>query len=471
MDIGIVFKFLAALLLTFIWAVYLRKVSIFNKIRWVQVIFPLIIGGLTTQLVLYTDLPDISIYFNQSNKQLQDFIFFMYNIALYEEFCKFLGFFLVIIVLLVVARIAKKRSLIEEPNIIIYASLVALGFAAVENFIYFNKHGISLIYMRGMMSTVSHIIGTSIIAGFLVVGYRKSVLKAILYTFIGLMVATLMHGFYNFLISRGYDSLYILTLVMFSVEIEVWSRILNNFLNFSIRIYPKKSFDRNTLQKFLFLAFIAAGGIQLVGLLYEEGWKKGFMEHLSLLSQELIITIILVVRITRFTIVPRYWQPVWPVLPISIRRGKFQRSIIPTSPRFFLKIKGDEFNEYPFTSRIDQTVKLGSMPNSTVDFDLELNVKMLEKKFIGPKKELYYLCEILDFHTIHPQYNSRYILLRPKNFGKKFFKKLPIVGLIALKGFVDLDKISPKDCKFINWMVMKKEGEKTPHQRMLDMLR
>jgi RsiW-degrading membrane proteinase PrsW (M82 family) len=121
--------------------------------------------------------------------------------------------------------------------------LVALGFATVENFIYFYKHGVSLVYMRGMMSTVSHIITTSIIAGFLVVGYRKSVGRSILYTFIGLLIATTVHGMYNFLISLGSNFFFIVTLVMFSIEIEVWSRIMNNFLNFSMRINLKKSLD------------------------------------------------------------------------------------------------------------------------------------------------------------------------------------------------------------------------------------
>ena len=471
MDPGVLFKAFAALLLAFIWAVYLRKVSIFSRIRWVQVIFPLVAGGLTTLLVLRFDLPDISKHFDQKNIVLQKFIFYLYNVALMEEFCKFLGFFLVVMILFTISSISKRRSLIEEPNIIIYASLTALGFATVENFIYFYKHGVSLVYMRGMMSTVSHIIGTSIIAGFLVVGYRKGVLRATLYTFIGLLVATLVHGLYNFFIALGIDFFFVVTLVIFSIEIEVWSRILNNFLNFSRRINLKKSIDRNTLQKFLLLAFLLAGFIQMIGLFYEEGFKKGIISHFNLLSQEFLITIILIVRITRVTIIPRYWQTIWPVLPISIRRGKFQRSIIPTSPRFFLKIKGDEFNEYPFTSRIDNEVKLRALPQTNIDFDLDVKVKMLEKKFIGPKKELYYLCEVLDFHTIHPQYNSRYVLIRPKNYGWKYYQKAPIVGLIALKGFVNLEDIHPKDCKFMNWMVMKKEGEKTPSQRMLEMLR
>lgn len=470
MALGVILKIFAALMLTFIWAAYLRKVNIFGKIKWIQILFPLIIGGGTTAAVIFTDLPDISKYFSVQNIVLQKFIFYVYNVALLEEFFKFSGFFLVVITLLLMAHISKRRSLIEEPKIIIYAALVALGFATVENFIYFYKHGVSLVYMRGMMSTVSHIITTSIIAGFLVVGYRKSVGRSILYTFIGLLIATTVHGMYNFLISLGSNFFFIVTLVMFSIEIEVWSRIMNNFLNFSMRINLKKSLDRNTLQKFLLMAFMLAGAIQLIGLVYEEGWQKGILSHLNLLAQELIITVILIVRITRFKIIPRYWQTVWPTLPIAIRRGKFQRSFIPTSPRFFLKIKGDEFNEYPFTSRIDQEVKLGSIPNKDVDFEMELNIKMLEKKFIGPKRDLYYLCEILDFHTIHPQFNSRYVLVRPKTYGKRFYNHIPIVGLISMKGFVDLNNISPKDCKFIQWVIMKKEGEKTPSQRMLEML-
>lgn len=469
MEFGIILKAAAALILTFIWAVYLRKVNVFTQIKWLQVIFPLAIGALSTILVLEFDLPEISQYFPEGN--WQKFVFFTYHVSLMEEACKFLGFLIVVLTWLSVAGLLKKKSLIEEPNIIIYASLVALGFATVENYIYMEKSGISVVYWRGIMSTVSHIVGSSIIAGFMTVGYRKSVFRAIIYTFIGLIVATLIHGVYDFLLSLGLNFFFVITLVLFAIQIEVWARILNNFLNFSRRIYLNKCLDRNIMQLFLLMAFLAAGMVQLFGLMYEEGVVKGILTHLNLLSQELIITVILIVRITRFTVIPRYWRPILPVLPIAIRRGKFQRSIIPTSPRFFLKIKGDEFNEYPFTSRMNEQVQLAALPKKKWDLDHELNIKMITKKFIGPKKELYYLCEIIDFHTLHPQYNSRYVLLRPKNYGIKFYKRNPITGLIALKGFIDLENIHPKDCKFMGWMHMKREGEKKPLQRVLDIIR
>jgi RsiW-degrading membrane proteinase PrsW (M82 family) len=471
MEFGIILKAFAALMLAFIWAVYLRKVNVFTKISWLQILFPLIIGALSTIFVFELDLPDITKNIDPKNDVLLRFIRFTYFIALMEEFCKFAAFLLVAITVLALSGVLKRRSLIEEPNIIIYASLVALGFATVENYVYLEKSGISVVYWRGIMSTVSHIVATTIVAGFLIVGYRHSIFRAILYSFIGLVIATLVHGLYDFFLSFGLSFFFIVTLIIFSVQIEVWARILNNFLNFSTRIYLNKCLDRNTLQKFLLIAFLAAGMVQLIGLIYEEGLRKGILTHLNLLSQELIITIVLIVRITRFTVIPRYWQRILPVLPISIRRGNFQRSIIPTSPRFFLKIKGDEFNEYPFTSRIDQEVKLRALPKKEMDFDIEVNVKMITKKFIGPKKELYYLCEILDFHTIHPQFNSRYVLIRPKNYGSKTYRGTPIVGLIAMKGFVNLEEIHPKDCKFISWVIMKKEGEKTPSQRMLEMLK
>ncbi len=469
MEFGIILKAVAALILTFIWAVYLRKVNVFTQIKWPQLIFPLVMGALSTILVLEFDLPEVRQYFPEG--KWRDFIFFTYHVALMEEACKFLGFLIVVLTWLSVAGLLKKKSLIEEPNIIIYASLVALGFATVENYIYMEKSGISVVYWRGIMSTVSHIVGSSIIAGFMTVGYRKSFFRAVVYSFIGLIIATLIHGIYDFLLSLGLNFFFIVTLFIFSIQIEIWARILNNFLNFSRRIYLNKCLDRNTMQIFLLIAFLAAGMVQLFGLMYEEGVAKGILTHLNLLSQELIITVILIVRITRFTVIPRYWQKIWPVLPISIRRGKFQRSIIPTSPRFFLKIKGDEFNEYPFTSRIDHDIQLASLPKKKWDIDHELNVKMITKKFIGPKKELYYLCEIIDFHTLHPQYNSRYILLRPKNYGIKFYKRNPITGIIALKGFVDLDNILPGDCKFMGWMHMNRSGEKNPLQRVFEILR
>lgn len=457
-------------MLAFIWAVYLRKVNVFTRIKWPQILFPLAVGALSTIIVFEFDLPDITKNIDPKNDVLLRFIRFTYAIALMEELCKFIGFLLIVTIWLALAGLLKKRSLIEEPNIIIYASLVALGFATVENYIYMEKSGIDVVYWRGIMSTVSHIVGSSIVAGFLVVGYRKSVIRAILYSLIGLVIATLMHGLYDFFLSFGIPFFFYITLIIFSIQIEVWARILNNFLNFSRRIYLNKCLDRNTMQRFLLIAFLAAGVVQLLGLIYEEGLVTGIKSHLNILFQELIITIILIVRITRFTVIPRYWQRILPALPVTIRRGKFQRSIIPTSPRFFLKIKGDEFNEYPFTSRIEQEVRLRALPKG-MDFDMEVNVKMITKKFIGPKKELYYLCEVMDFHTIHPQYNSRYVLIRPKNYGTKFYKRNAIVGLIALKGFVNLDDIYPKDCKFMGWMMMKRESEKSIGKRMLEILR
>lgn len=461
-TVGLILKLLAALMLAFIWAAYLRRINIFSRITWIQVIITTVSGGLFTLVVIYLDLPEFK-QIDQQSVTVQKLVYYVYNVALMEEACKFAALLLSIILF--------QRWFREEPNYIIYAALTALGFATVENFIYFYKHGVSLVYMRGMMSTFSHIIGNSIIAGFMVTGLRKNIGVAILYSIIGILVATLIHGFYNFFISLGGKLFFIVTLIIFAIEIEVWSTLVNNFLNFSRRINVKKSIDRNTLQKFLFISFMIAGTLQLAGLLYESGWPEGIYLHLNLLTEELIITLILVVRITRFTIVPRQWKIIWPLLPITIRRGKFQRSIIPTSPRFFLRIRGDEFNEYPFTSLIDKEVKLTALPTKGIDFEMEVNVKMITKKFIGPSKELYYLCEVLDFHTIHPQYNSRYVLIRPKTYGKRNYHKKSIVGLIALKGFVNLEDIRPGDCKFIQWAALKQEGHVKSSQRLLDMVK
>src|SRR5688572_4617115 len=167
MNFEILPKIFAALLLGFIWTVYLRKISIFSKIAWWRTLFPLIMGAGSVWLVIETNLPNISAYFDEKNLPLQYLIISLYNIALHEELCKFISFLAVAIFFLIMAKIRKQKYLIEEPSIIIYASLIALGFSTLENFIKFHEHGISSVYMRGMMSTVSHIIGTSIIAGFL----------------------------------------------------------------------------------------------------------------------------------------------------------------------------------------------------------------------------------------------------------------------------------------------------------------
>jgi RsiW-degrading membrane proteinase PrsW (M82 family) len=118
--------------------------------------------------------------------------FLLYSVGItgfLEEFCKFLPFFFVVL---------KFKFFDEEIDGIIYSSIIGLGFASYENARY-------LIYMdgfelfgRAFTSPLTHAIFASIWGYTVGAAWFKSgsILKA---SSLGLGLAALCHGFFNFL--------------------------------------------------------------------------------------------------------------------------------------------------------------------------------------------------------------------------------------------------------------------------------
>jgi len=117
------------------------------------------------------------------------------GISLVEEFFKYL----------VVKKIAITDSEFDEPlDAMLYMVIVGLGFAAVENVIYlfpidtaFNiSETISLAVFRFLGATFLHALSSGIVGFFLALSIWRTRSRLKLIT-IGLILATLLHGFYN----------------------------------------------------------------------------------------------------------------------------------------------------------------------------------------------------------------------------------------------------------------------------------
>jgi RsiW-degrading membrane proteinase PrsW (M82 family) len=118
--------------------------------------------------------------------------FLLYSIGLtgfIEEFCKFLPFFFIVL---------RFKFFDEEIDGIIYASIIALGFASYENSRY-------LVYMEGLelfgraiASPLTHAIFASIWGYAVGVAWleSRSALKA---SVLGIGLAAICHGLFNFL--------------------------------------------------------------------------------------------------------------------------------------------------------------------------------------------------------------------------------------------------------------------------------
>lgn len=130
-------------------------------------------------------------------------IFAFFQVAFFEEFCKWTtyrtGCYL-------------RGSLNESDSpysIMFYSCMVSVGFACLENVHYaqnavaenmngFNVDPTQLLFLRSLTAVVVHM-GCGIISGFFIaLGRKKDALRNALYNFIGVISASMLHGFYDF---------------------------------------------------------------------------------------------------------------------------------------------------------------------------------------------------------------------------------------------------------------------------------
>jgi RsiW-degrading membrane proteinase PrsW (M82 family) len=455
--LSLTLQIIAALFMAFIWAAFLRKVDIFRPEKWMRIFIAFLFGCIGPFIVLglHRILPQIHNSFYSSDPVFQVLSYFTINVGLLEEASKFICFLFLFFVF--------KKWFDEDINFIIYGSLAGIGFATVENCLYFNMHGVYLVYLRGLMCDFGHMAGTSIVAAMLGLGLRKKSFYTILLPLLGLMIVSVLHGLYDAFLQLGGGFFgFIASALVFLLEIELWAQYANNFLNRSHFYKNNIAIDRTTLQKFLIAAFILASLIQFAGLASEDGFASGLSQHLSMLIFEVVLTFILVARLTRYTVKPGHWEKIYPRLPVTRRNSQIFNSPSSRIPGGFVTgggfmIRGDEFNEYPFTSRINKLTALVPFKNPKYNDNQVYHCWLLDKVFLGKKKELYYLCELAGQNFNVENAHPKYFLIKPKLEGTKYFQHWPIIGIITLSEYTDIKNISMQDARFLRWSVFKDE--------------
>ncbi len=142
---------ISAFLITLIWLFYLRQLDFYNREKVGFTLLAFLLGAFITFFTFplsdfVTDT--FSIEFSTST---------FYNLFVYS----FLGIGVVeeLIKLMPVLIILKLTKEIDEPiDMIYYASISALGFAFIENLLYFRNISGSIVIGRALTSSVGHMI-------------------------------------------------------------------------------------------------------------------------------------------------------------------------------------------------------------------------------------------------------------------------------------------------------------------------
>jgi len=142
-----------------------------------SIIITLILGVLFNSIYPLTDEKSV----------FQQFIKAFVVVALVEEFSKYV----------IVKYYAQKNKEFNEPfDGIVYALTVSMGFAALENVLYILQYGVSTGITRAFTAVPAHAT-FGILMGYFM-GKAKFSKNRIQLNFIGLLGATIFHGFYNF---------------------------------------------------------------------------------------------------------------------------------------------------------------------------------------------------------------------------------------------------------------------------------
>lgn len=145
----------------------------------------------------------ISQYSLQPEDTLGDLLFFSFVVvALSEELVKF-------IILRVYAF--PKNAFNEPLDGIVYAVMIGMGFATLENIIYAHVYGIETILIRAFTAVPAHGIFAVIMGYFAgLAKFRSKSFDTGMLLLTGLIVSIIAHGLYNFFIIQKYHEWLIL---------------------------------------------------------------------------------------------------------------------------------------------------------------------------------------------------------------------------------------------------------------------
>jgi len=127
------------------------------------------------------------------------------GVALVEEFLKYL---------VVQNQVLKCREFDEPIDAMLYMIISALGFAALENILILSQLGpgfllgrtLEISVFRFLGATVLHALASGTIGYFLSLSFYKKRGRTI-FVALGLIIATALHGFYNYYIMKGEGNL------------------------------------------------------------------------------------------------------------------------------------------------------------------------------------------------------------------------------------------------------------------------
>lgn len=231
----------------FVWMIFISQMLFVRKEKW-KLIIPLFILGSILPILVYPLSDLLRFVYNSLGIEYfhNDLLYCVVNIGMVEELVKVLPWLIFFLVF--------KKHFHRPVHFMLLPVVSALGFAFSENLIYVNSTDYELVFVRSGISLIMHISCSSII-GYMAwrSSLKKKSGKKLTYLIGGFLLASFLHGLFDFIIFNrgGY-----LNIIILLITLHLFILFTNNAINFSgIR-------DKNAIRQLRH-----AGALLLVGLL------------------------------------------------------------------------------------------------------------------------------------------------------------------------------------------------------------
>lgn len=425
---------LGALVILVIWFIYLVKIHKYIIERLPTAIFTVLLGMIFAFLTSFlTDFNRYVLEFDRTYDFFHDFIYCVVGIGMIEEFVKIIPLILIIVF---------TKKLKEPIDYIIFASISALGFAFIENIIYFEDSGVKTMQGRALTATVIHMFNSSLVAYGIVVGkFAKKKFWGLYFIFF-YFISAIVHGFYDFwLLNDLAKTFSFITFIWLLMSMIIWVSIINNCLNNS---YNKKviwTYSPKKLNAFLLFSLSAIFLAEYILIGYKYGASVANIELQKDISSGLFLLIFLTINLSKFDYIPNYWAPL-----------KFWDWSI------FMSIPRVETKFFNLKEIIGSKIQIEAFnTNNPFAKQLPIEGEVVKRELISWEKD-WYLIKLKDPISINWK-KQYFILLKPKDGNEIFLEKRNQIVLARLVSSIDhlsKKRKNKNDFQFIDFAIITK---------------
>ncbi len=445
-SVFLVLSAFAAVVSAAMWLDYFRRIDVFEKESIRYLLVALVIGGFTAYISLFFYGLIERMGFEENGHFFNDLLYAIFGIGLNEELSKIVGVVFVFTFL--------QKQINEPIDVLIYAGVTALGFSMIENYHYFNNHGLKIITPRTFYSALEHIINTSII----VYGaYRYRLFKKghpLLNTLVAVVIAIVSHGLFDFFLNDSISGVFtaFLSIGIYLVGINFWIQMLNNANNFSSFFdYDKIHYSRR-LEIRLFVWYLVTILIAFVNNWIVMDFRFSVITLVYSIISDGFLFFIVIMRVSRFKIFKLKYFKVQLALPFYVTKNEDEDFIFP----FIgvpIKIRGENYQEHLLTKYIGRKIELNPMDYQHTFIKEPVEATITDKLLLFDDVVVYSIVV-----PGLPLSAGSIYLLKPKTSGEtRVDNHFPVEGLfeVAVNTSGELNPIDYKKMKFIEWVFIK----------------